>query len=68
MITPLAISRYFHLPWDNLRIHPIRIQEYPLPNEHGATRFSNSFMLLWLQKENNYGHRNDINHRSEVGC
>ena len=37
-ISPLWLPS--DLPGDNLRNYPIGVLEYPLPNEHGAARFS----------------------------
>src|SRR5277367_2317961 len=39
------------LPRDDLRVHPIGIQQSPLPNEHALARFSNSFRRLWFGKQ-----------------
>jgi RNA polymerase sigma-70 factor (ECF subfamily) len=42
---------YVLLPWDDFRIHPIGIQQSPLPKDHGLARFFNSLWLLCFEKE-----------------
>lgn len=72
MADGLRLAAPFPMPYvypgANIRILPIEIRDYALPDEHGSARFSKSLRLLWLQKEATYGHPDNTSQRIEIGC